>query len=364
MTVRAFGFPGRYLQGAGALAQLGALAGDLGGTRAVLIADPVVAASARAAADSLCVAGLEVVRCDSPPECTTTAAAELAHSARTAAARAPDLVVGFGGGKTIDLSKAVARDLDARLIIAPSIASNDSPTSRLIVFYDAGHKVSHVELLARNPDAVLVDTQVIVAAPRRFLAAGIGDAFSKRYEVGQAVAAGGRNFFGTPSLHTAQVLAEAAHELLLTHGRAALATIDRGEADAALELVVEAAVLLSGLAFESGGLSIAHALLRGLTALPQCQGALHGEMVAYGTLVQMAAEGRPPAELARASRFLSDMGLPVRLSQLGGDAISEDDREMVARLALDAPYAGNFEGPLDAGALHAAMKRVDGCTHG
>lgn len=359
MTVRIFGFPGRYIQGAGALAVLGETAAGLGCSRAALVADPIVADGALRAEASLGEAGLQVSRLDSPPECTVAAADALRVQAGDA-----DLVVGFGGGKTIDLSKAVAGGLGSRLIIAPSIASNDSPTSRLVVFYDEAHKLSHVELLERNPDAVLVDTAVVAAAPKRFLAAGIGDALSKRYEVAQAISAGGKNFFGTPSLRTALVLAEAAHDVLLQHGRAAMAAADESAVGEELELVVEAAVLLSGLAFESGGLSIAHALLRGLTALPQCSGSLHGEMVAYGTLVQIAAEGRSKRELAEIGGFLSDVSLPVSLSELAHEAVGSAEREMVADLTLAAPYIGNFDRPLDAKVILSAMDTVDGWAEG
>ena len=354
MTVRVFGFPGRYIQGAGALDVLGETAAQLGCSHAALIADPIVAEAAQQAEGSLTDAGLQVSRVDSPPECTVAAADALRAQAGDA-----DLVVGFGGGKTIDLSKAVAAGRACRLIIAPSIASNDSPTSRLIVFYDETHKLSHVELLDRNPDAVLVDTAVVAAAPKRFLAAGIGDAFSKRYEVAQVISAGGKNFFGTPSLRTALVLAETAHDLLLQHGRTAMADAAQGTVSEELELTVEAAVLLSGLAFESGGLSIAHALLRGLTALPQCSGCLHGEMVAYGTLVQIAAEDRSRGELAEMGGFLSDVSLPVSLPELAHGAVGPADRKRVAELTLAAPYIGNFGWPLDAKAILSAMDSVD-----
>lgn len=354
MSVSAFGFPGRYLQGQGALERLGEVASDLAARRVAFIVDPVVAEAAARTEDSLRAAGLDVVRLDSAPECTVEGAGRLAASAGDA-----DLVVGFGGGKTIDLAKGVARALESRLVIAPSIASNDSPTSRLIVYYDEGHKLSHVELLRRNPDAVVVDTAVIAAAPPRFLAAGIGDAFSKKYEVAQAIAAGGRNFFGTPSLRTARILAEAANGILLQNARSALDAVERGEVSDELEAVVEAAVLLSGLAFESGGLSIAHALLRGLSALPQCRGALHGEMVAYGTLVQIAAEAGRSDALAHAGQFLSDVQLPVSLREIAGGEVGLDERATVARLTLSAPYIGNFDRPLDERAILSAMDAVD-----
>lgn len=47
----------------------------------------------------------------------------------------------------------------------------------------------------------------------------------------------------------------------------------------ALERVVEANTLLSGLGFESGGLAVAHALHSGLTAAARSHEFLHGEKV-------------------------------------------------------------------------------------
>lgn len=41
------------------------------------------------------------------------------------------------------------------LVVMPTIASNDSPTSELIVLYDEAHRVSGVEMLARAPPRLL-----------------------------------------------------------------------------------------------------------------------------------------------------------------------------------------------------------------
>src|SRR5690606_37271703 len=113
--------------------------------------------------------------------------------------------------------------------------------------------------------------------------AGIGDALSKAFEVRACVEAGGRNFFEARPSRTALLLADACLETLRLHGEAAVrAVIDR-KPDEAVEAVVEATVLMSGLAFESGGLSIAHALTRGFTAEPAFAKALHGELVGFGT---------------------------------------------------------------------------------
>ena len=354
MTLRTFGFPGRYVQGPGALKEIGATARELGATSVVVVADPQLTEAIEVVRLSLAAAELPARVIHSPAECTEAGAQALVDEAGEF-----DCVVGFGGGKTIDLSKAVSRSTGARLVIAPSIASNDAPTSRLIVLYNDQHKVDRVLLTRHNPDVVLVDTEVIARAPARFLAAGMADALSKKFEVGQCAAAGGTNFFGTRPLSTALFLADQAHRVILTHGRGAMAAVEAKTVSNDLENVVEAAVLLSGLAFESGGLSLAHALLRGLTALPSCAPFLHGELVAYGTLVQMAYEGRSDAEIAEQSAFYEVLGLPRSLGDITTGVIGDREQRLVARLTCEAPYIGNLIKPASEASVLAAMIAVE-----
>jgi glycerol dehydrogenase len=53
----------------------------------------------------------------------------------------------------------------------------------------------------------------------------------------------------------------------------------------ALEHIVDANTLLSGLGFESGGLAASHAIHNGLTVLEQTHSYYPGEKVAMGTLI-------------------------------------------------------------------------------
>lgn len=351
-----FGFPGRYVQGPGALRELGSLLHEFGAGAVAAVADATVRAAVGATVESaLQAGGLPLQWLDFPGECT---AATIGALARQAAGDAP-LVLGLGGGKAIDTAKGVAKALASRLVIAPTVASNDSPTSRLIVIYDEAHVLAEVQLLPRNPDVVLVDTEVICRAPVRFFAAGLGDALSKRFEAAQCAAAGGRNFFGGRPLGLAQAMGERCDATIRADGLAALARVRSGLGpDAAVERVVEATVLLSGLAFESGGLSLAHALNRGFTAHPVLTRALHGEMVAFGTLVQLIAQEEPMAFVEEHAAFTQALGLPVHFGALGLPEPSAAELQEMARLTCLAPYIGNLRPAADPARVADALRRA------
>jgi len=67
----------------------------------------------------------------------------------------------------------------AAIVIAPSIASNDAPTSRLIVVYGEDGAIAEVLYTKFNPDAVLVDHRDHRRGAGTLLLAGIGDAISE-----------------------------------------------------------------------------------------------------------------------------------------------------------------------------------------
>ena len=92
------------------------------------------------------------------------------------------VVVGMGGGKAIDTAKAVGYGVQARVAIVPTIASTDAPTSPVAVIYTSDGVFLRYLFLPRNPNLVLVDTDVIAMAPVRYLVAGMGDALATWFE--------------------------------------------------------------------------------------------------------------------------------------------------------------------------------------
>lgn len=353
--MRIFGSPSRYIQGPGALAQLGGEVARLGRS-AVLVADRRVGALVGGEAEASCrTADVALTRLEFGGEITY---AEVARMEEACAETRPEVVVAAGGGKTIDASKLLGRALGARIVTVPTVASNDSPTSHIIVVYDEAHKLVGVERLPSNPDLVLVDTAVIVKAPAALLAAGIGDAVVKRFEVEQCVGAGGPNMFGGRSPVTALALARACYDEVRAHAAGAMAALRAGVPDEAFERVVEACVLMSGLAFESGGLSVCHGLTRGLSAVRGPAEALHGHQVAYGLLVQLTLEGRDRAFMDDMRGFFRQVGLPTSLRHIG---FTEGSNEiaLIADLSAQAAHMRNFARPLAADDFVRAIETVE-----
>jgi glycerol dehydrogenase len=135
---------------------------------------------------------------------------------------------------------------------------------------------------------------------------------------------------------------------------------ERKTPDADLEALVEATVLLSALGFENGGLSVSHAMTRGLQMAPTTASALHGDHVAYGLLVQLALEDRPEPLIEDLRRFYREVGLPCRLADLGMNEPSEADLRALAEKAMLSDNISRFPRPVDAARLEAAIRRIEG----
>ena len=120
---------------------------------------------------------------------------------------------------------------------------------------------------------------------------------------------------------------------LLEEGYKAKVALEAGALTPAVEKIVEANTLLSGIGFESCGLAGAHAIHNGLTVLEECHSMYHGEKVAFGTIVQLVLENVPMDELEEIIEFCISVDLPVTLKQLGVKKITEEKIRKVAELA-------------------------------
>lgn len=354
--LRIFGAPLRYIQGPGALDGVGDQVALIG-KRALLVADRLVLNLIQDRVRLSCdAAGVGLDTLEFRGEVTPEEIERLSELAREAR---PSAVIAAGGGKGIDIGKALARALGSRVISVPTVASNDAPTSKIFVVYDDTHRMLSVEHMAHNPAAVIVDTALIAKAPRRLLLAGIGDALSKKFEVERCAEAGGPNIYGGRSTLAARALSDLCYTVLRAQSEGALAALAQQQPDDAFEHCVEATVLLSGMCFENGGLSIAHAMTRGLTAVRGARESLHGLQVAYGLLVQLVLERRDEAFVNELLTFYRRIGLPTSLESLGVSQPTEDEIQRIAGLTMSAPHVRNFPRDLDAAQIATAVRNVE-----
>ncbi len=205
-----------------------------------------------------------------------------------------------------------------------------------------------------------MDTQLIAEAPVRLLVAGIGDALATYYEAASCQRSNALTMLGGHTTKTAMALAELCKETLLEDGLKAVMAARQGVCTAAVENIIEANTYLSGIGFESGGLSAAHAVHNGLTVLEESHGALHGEKVAFGVITQLVLENYPLYEIQEIVEFCKSVGLPVTFDRLGLGGLPDDQLLEAARRSCDAQDTmSNLGFEVDAYDVMAAMKTAD-----
>ncbi|MEI7823867.1 MAG: glycerol dehydrogenase [Chlorobiaceae bacterium] len=321
-------FPGKYIQGIGALGELPALI-KLFGHQGLIVASPT------AHRTILPESGLDLQAISLPVErfggeCCQK---ELSRLAAIIGEKKVDVLVGMGGGKTIDTAKIAADRAGIPVIIVPTIASTDAPCSGCAVLYSEQGVFESVFYQKSNPAAVLVDTEIIAKAPVRFLVAGMGDALSTWFEANSCSTTQSKNECGGLSTLTGLSLARLCYDTLLKYGASARIAAERHIITPAFEHILEANILLSGVGFESGGLASAHSIHNGFTALNETHAYYHGEKVAFGLLAGLQLTDSLPEESDVVYSFCEEVGLPTTLADIG---LGDVDRQRLMLVAEKA----------------------------
>lgn len=305
-------FPGKYIQGRNAVRELPDLCNRFG-TRTLIIASPVCYGKL------LPESGMDLHQASlrAEPFSGECCEKELARLEKVISGSRADVVVGMGGGKTIDTAKIAADRAGLPAVIMPTTASSDAPCSGCAVVYSENGVFESVLYQKSNPAAVLVDTEIIARAPVRFLVAGMGDALATWFEAKSCSVTGSKNECGGLGTLAGLALARLCYDTLLQHGIEAKNDVQRQTVTPALDKIIEANILLSGIGFESGGLASAHSIHNGFTALSQTHAFYHGEKVAFGLLAGLQLIGAPAEEVETLYAFCEDVGLPTTLADIG-----------------------------------------------
>lgn len=351
--------PGRYVQGAGAINEIGTHVAKMG-TKALLTGGKT--------ALSVCGSAIQSslsennVGCQQEPfngECSDK---EINRLVEIAKANGADIVIAAGGGKVIDTGKAVAHEMSVPVAVVPTIAATDAPCSALSVVYTDEGVFERYLVLPSNPNIVLVDTALVAQAPVHYLVSGMGDALATYWEADTCAKSCKPNALtgGSPPTLAAITLAQLCYDTLLEHGLQAKLAVERKVVTPSVEAIVEANTLLSGLGFESGGLAASHSVHNGFTVLEASHGKLHGQKVAFGTLTQLVLEGRPSEDIYDVLDFCLSVDLPVCLEDCGiVNPTREDIRKVAEATAAEGETIHATWFPVTADMVESAIWAAD-----
>jgi glycerol dehydrogenase len=340
--------PGLLIRGPGALAALGPQVAALGRRPLQVHGQHGLAAAAAAIRASLADAGVDVEEVPHLGPVTHAAIDRLAARVRRGG---HDVVVGVGGGRVLDAAKGAAHLGGAAFVAVPTSPATCAATTTLSIVYDKKGAWQGPLFAARCADLVILDTDLLAAVPDRLLAAGAVDAWCKVVEVRLAARSAAPAERADALLGAALALCD----VLAQYVDPATGALGEGlpkdtpARTALAEAVVTLPGLIAGLAGEGNKLAAAHAVHNALTRIPGHEDALHGELVAFGILVQAALDGADDDELEARVGWLGRLGVDASLGALGCGGY-HDDPEPVLTSLLAAP------------ALRRAFPSADRCT--
>jgi glycerol-1-phosphate dehydrogenase [NAD(P)+] len=233
---------------------------------------------------------------------------------------APDVIVGQGGGRSVDLAKMTAYNLGKSFISVPTSASHDGISSPFVSMRGSDKPYS---VKAKTPIGVLADVELMSKAPRRLMMSGCGDLVGKITAVKDWELARDEvnEYYGTYAANLAYLSAK----IILDEGRNFVKDNLHG-----LRTVVEA-LISAGVASCIAGSSrpcsgSEHLFSHAVEYIAGRNSGLHGERVGIGTILMAKLHG---LDWERIAETLALFGAPTR-----GKQINLTDDEVVQALVL------------------------------
>ena len=266
----------------------------------------------------------------------------IAALAENPAVAAADMIFAVGGGKALDTGKAYGEESGKPVFTFPTIA----------FLAPDFHKAPPVH--------AFILPSVIAAAPRRYIWAGMGDTYAKYFEAEMSSRGEALVHYHALGVNVSRMCLDP----LLTYGAQAMADIDAERCTYAVEQVILAIIVTTGIAsilltaehivdYNSG---LAHAVFYALTAWPHIETRhLHGEVVGFGVLILLLTDGNLDG-FRRMYAFNRSVGLPTALSQV---EMTGADVEKLVPLVAKMPDIAHNPYTITEEMLHKAFADLD-----
>lgn len=277
------------------------------------------------------------------------------------AVREADMLLAVGGGKCIDTAKLAADRLGKPVFTVPSIASNCAPVTKISIMYHEDGSFKDIPRLNNVPAHCFINPKLVLAAPVKYLWAGIGDAMAKHVESEWSAKGGESLDFGSRFGITAGAMC---FYPMLEDAAKAMEDAKAGRNSRELQNTLLNIIISPGVVSVSvhpdynGG--IAHALFYGLTCRKHIEhDHLHGEVVSYGTLVNLMAD-KNWEKLHQTWKLNRSIGLPVCLADL--ELTREDSLEDVLRITMENQELKHTPYPVTGEMIHEAILALEDYT--
>ena len=336
---RAFGSPSRYIQGPGEINNLPKFAANFGKTALAIIDTFFYQEYKEKIPAMFAEYGMTAYTVEYSGKSSDAVLQYLVDFTKSLP-QIPDTFIGIGGGQACDINKAVGATFRKAFINVPTSLATDAPTSTHTIINNEG-EMPYLMVHYKNPDYVVVDTEITVRSPLFMFVSGIGDALATFVEAEASYANNNVCNAGAGHYKPAQLgmaVAKLSYDILLEKGRDAVRAAKQQLRTPAYEDVAEATILLSGLGFECTGVSIAHGLQAAFHVMDDMKPLLHGAGVGYCTLIQLVLEN-DVARFAEIFDFCKDVGLPVCTADLG---LTKENRQQNVEKLVDEAYENRW----------------------
>ena len=355
MAVEQVSFPQNVFRGRGALPQIGAYCKELGGPVFVLGGKTALGKTQAILEASLQEAGVKIAAVEwYGGECTQDNIDRLAAGVRQHGAK---VIIAVGGGKALDTGKLTGDACGVPVVTVPTIAATCAAATPVAVLYDNDGIFIRIVSFPNCPVGMIIDTDILLAAPAEYLSAGLGDTLAKWYEYRAAIQCVEQNSLSLAALAQGRLC----YDLVARFGGEAQNAVATKQYAAALEAAADAIILYAGMALIYGGEKLrsaaAHALYNAFTIIPEAHEMGHGRTVGYGNLCLLALEGRPDEELLEAVEIAKACGVPVTSQQIAKTTAAQ--MEAVAAKAVSLPDMKNMPLTVTTEKMLQAIARVD-----